>query len=95
MTTTKTALVTGSNRGLGKGFVEELEAKGYVVFAGMRNLDKNPFDSKNIIPVQLDVLDDASIKKAVKVVAQKGPLEILVNNVGTNEDTTPGGKKND
>jgi NAD(P)-dependent dehydrogenase (short-subunit alcohol dehydrogenase family) len=89
----KTALVTGANRGIGKALVEALATSGYFVFAGMRHVSKSPFSDQSIMPVALDVQDDAAIKRAAKVAAHKGPLHILINNAGANLDTTPGGKK--
>lgn len=88
----KTALVTGSNRGIGKALVVELAAKGYFVFAGMRNIAQSPFGNSDIMPITLDVLDDSSIEQAAHIIASKGTLEILINNAGTNSDTTQGGR---
>jgi NAD(P)-dependent dehydrogenase (short-subunit alcohol dehydrogenase family) len=87
----KTALVTGASRGIGKALVEELESKGYFVFAGMREISKSPFKSNAIIPVALDVQEDTSIEDAAKIVAEKGPLDIVINNAGAS--IAPGGKK--
>jgi NAD(P)-dependent dehydrogenase (short-subunit alcohol dehydrogenase family) len=88
-----TAFVTGGNRGLGKALVETLAAQGFMVYAGMRTLADSPFDNELIQPVCMDVQNDASIESAAQLVAKVGTLDILINNAGTNEDITPGGKK--
>jgi len=83
----KSALVTGANRGLGKGFVEYLVSLGYEVYAGVRKLD-SIIATDNIFPVELDISSDESIKSAFKFVSSKtDSLDILVNNAGINKDT--------
>ncbi len=86
----KTALVSGSNRGIGKAVLKELIAQGVTkVYAGSRDVTnlkelKNEFGEK-VIPVQLDVADEKSIKAAVQ---QVGAVDILINNAGV---LVPGG----
>jgi NAD(P)-dependent dehydrogenase (short-subunit alcohol dehydrogenase family) len=82
----KSVLITGANSGIGRAAAELLAARGYRVFATMRDLDKgrdlekaakdNGWDLK---PLQLDVRDEASVKAAF---AQAGDLDVLVNNAG-------------
>jgi len=81
----KTALVTGANRGLGKGFVEYLVSIGYEVFAGVRKLDSITATDK-VIPVELDISNDENIKNAFKYISSKTkPLDLIVNNAGVNK----------
>ena len=89
----KRAFVTGANRGIGKALAQELAAKGYFVYVGMRSVSESPFVQETVRPVAIDVLSDESIQKAAKVVSGDGALDILINNAGTNVDITPGGKK--
>ena len=64
-----TALVTGANRGIGLGLVEQLAAKPDVeiVFAASRKPDSPAFAKLNekyngkIYPVELEVVDEASV----------------------------------
>lgn len=80
----KVAFVSGANRGIGKAIAVELLNRGASkVYAGARKLDSlDEMVSKygdKLIPVQLDVTDDASIKNAAAKVKH---LDILVNNAG-------------
>lgn len=80
----KVALVSGSNRGIGKAIAIELLNRGAAkVYAGARNvssLDELKIQyGDRLIPVQLDITDDASIAAAAEMVEG---LDILVNNAG-------------
>ncbi|MBI5346905.1 MAG: SDR family oxidoreductase [Chlamydiae bacterium] len=80
----KVVLVTGASRGIGFESAKHLSENGYLVYAGVRNLDSvaNLTDS-NIRFEVLDVTDAASIKKAVNTIIQKeGRIDILINNAG-------------
>jgi NAD(P)-dependent dehydrogenase (short-subunit alcohol dehydrogenase family) len=70
--------VTGASRGLGLAFAKIALAKGASkVYAGVRNPAN--FNVPGLIPVQLDVTDEASIKAAA---AQCSDTTLLVNNAG-------------
>lgn len=80
----KTALVSGANRGIGKAIVIELLNQGADrIYAGARSLESlNELKAAygdQIIPIQLDVTDDLSIKKASESINN---LDVLVNNAG-------------
>jgi len=86
----KVALVTGSSSGIGYETALALARKGYHTFATMRDTGK----SKNILEaakkenlkldvIELDVDKEDSIKSAIsKIMAQKGRVDVLVNNAG-------------
>lgn len=75
------ALVTGANRGIGRALAEALAAHGASkVYAAMRDIKNSPFaGASRIVPVALDVTDDASIAAAAK---QAGDVTVLFNNAG-------------
>ena len=80
----KVALVTGANRGIGKAIAMALlESGASKVYAGARDIDslselQNEYGER-LVPVQLDVTDDASVAAAAE---QATDVEILVNNAG-------------
>lgn len=80
----KTAFITGANRGIGKAIAIELLENGLkTLYAGARNLEtikalKDVYGNR-IIPVQIDVTDQASIASAASQIEN---LDILVNNAG-------------
>ncbi|MEU0881820.1 SDR family oxidoreductase [Lentzea sp. NPDC005914] len=74
---TATVLVTGANRGLGRVFAQEFAKRGAKVYAGARNPASVVDDG--VIPVQLDVSDDASVEAAAK---ELGDVSIVINNAG-------------
>jgi len=80
------ALVTGGNRGFGHALVDELLDRGAAkVYATSRTAQPLPQRDERIVPVILDVADDASVAAA----AQAAPdVSILVNNAGI-QLTTP------
>ena len=81
----KSALITGSARGIGKAFAEAYVGEGATVAIADINLEAAQKTASqiggNAYAVQLDVTDLASIETAVKAVETKtGGLDILINN---------------
>ena len=70
-----TALVTGANRGLGRQFAAELSARGAKVYAAARRPET--VDLPGVIPVQLDITDPESIRRAAEIA---GDVTVLINN---------------
>lgn len=88
----KTFLVTGASSGIGLATVLQLARSGQRVFAGVRNLSacEQIFQDQgrtrqNLIPVQLDVTDPASLTSAMEIIERtvgESGLDGLVNNAG-------------
>ncbi|TIL66215.1 L-iditol 2-dehydrogenase [Mesorhizobium sp.] len=81
----KSALITGSARGIGRAFAEAYVREGATVAIGDINLEAAERAASEIggkaYAVKLDVTDLASIEAAVKAVETRaGGLDILVNN---------------
>jgi NAD(P)-dependent dehydrogenase (short-subunit alcohol dehydrogenase family) len=75
---TKTVLVTGGNRGIGRALVEEALRRGAQrVYAGTRQPWTHP--DERVTPLILDVTSGAQVRTAAAAVAS---LDILVNNAG-------------
>ncbi|MCV7228174.1 SDR family oxidoreductase [Mycolicibacterium komossense] len=72
-----TALITGSNRGLGRHFAQQLVQRGAKVYAGARNIES--VDLEGVIPVQIDITDSASVARAAETTSD---VSILINNAG-------------
>jgi 3-oxoacyl-[acyl-carrier protein] reductase len=88
----KTAVVTGSNRGIGKKILEKLSENGASVFACTRKIDdkflkeieliKKKYQNK-IVPVELDLSDQDKLKIGIKEILDTNkPIDILINNAG-------------
>ncbi len=88
----KTALVTGASRGLGKGFALALARAGADVVITARDsgdladtVSQVEALGRRAFPLSLDVRDKDSIEHAVEAaIAAAGQLDILVNNAGCN-----------
>lgn len=89
----KTAVITGSNRGIGRATMERFAMHGANVFAHARketeefkelcNNTAQKYDVK-IEPVYFDVTDEAEVKNGIKKIISAGQdIDILVNNVGS------------
>ena len=78
----KTVLITGANRGIGAAIVRELLKSGVgKIYAGARNLSSLPdFGDARVVPLQLDVTSDDSVKKAAEAAKD---VDVLLNNAGT------------
>ena len=92
----KTAFITGTNRGLGKAFVEEFAKNGADVMAHARRetpefvafcKDVALRNNVTVTPVFFDMTDSAAMKAVVReVVVSRAPVDILVNNAGVTDN---------
>ena len=84
MTTPRTVLITGGNRGIGRAIAEEFVAQGHRVAVTARS-GEGPAGSLTVIA---DVTDAESIDRAFsEVEAALGPIEVVVANAGITRDT--------
>ena len=87
----RTALITGANSGLGLETARALAAKGARVVMACRNQSKaeaacqklTPGNGGELIPLELDLADLASVRRGATEVAERwGGLDLLINNAG-------------
>ena len=84
MTTARTVLITGGNRGIGFAIAEEFIAEGHRVAVTARS-GAGPAGALTVIA---DVTDGASLDSAfAEVAAALGPIEVVVANAGITRDT--------
>jgi 3-oxoacyl-[acyl-carrier protein] reductase len=84
MSTARTVLITGGNRGIGRSIAEEFIAQGHRVAVTVRS-GSGPDGSLSVVA---DVTDPASLDQAFAEVEEKlGPIEVLVANAGITRDT--------
>ena len=84
MTTARTVLVTGGNRGIGRAIAAEFIAQGHRVAVTARS-GEGP---EGTLTVVADVTDAASLDTAFSTVeAELGPVEVVVANAGITRDT--------
>jgi acetoacetyl-CoA reductase len=88
----RVALVTGGTRGIGAEISRALKMAGRTVVANYAGNDAaaNAFATDTGIAVcKFDVADYAACQAAIaKIIAEVGPVEILVNNAGITRDAT-------
>ena len=83
MTTARTVLITGGNRGIGFSIAEKFIAEGHRVAVTARS-GEGPAGALTVIA---DVTDGDSLDRAITdVEAQLGPIEVLVANAGITKD---------
>jgi NAD(P)-dependent dehydrogenase (short-subunit alcohol dehydrogenase family) len=86
----KVALVTGANKGIGRGAAEQLAALGMTVLIGARDPRRGEEAAAALRAaggdahaVTLDVTDQATVQEAAKQVEERfGHLDVLINNAG-------------
>ncbi|ANJ27006.1 beta-ketoacyl-ACP reductase [Agromyces aureus] len=84
MTTPRTVLVTGGNRGIGFAIAGEFVAQGHRVAVTARS-GEGP---EGTLTVRADVTDAASVDRAFdEIEAALGPVEVVVANAGITRDT--------
>jgi NAD(P)-dependent dehydrogenase (short-subunit alcohol dehydrogenase family) len=93
--TAHTILITGTSSGMGERMAYALAQRGHHVFASMRGIaGKNAAradaarhfaaaESVDLRPLEMDVLDEASVAAAVSdVVRERGGIDVLIHNAG-------------
>ncbi len=87
---TRTALVTGANKGIGKDIARLLAAEGFTVYVGSRDPGRGERAAAEIgsgaRPLVLDVTDPDGIERAA---ARLDRLDVLVNNAGISPSLAP------
>ncbi|MCI8917832.1 MAG: SDR family oxidoreductase [Eubacterium sp.] len=88
----KNAVITGTNRGIGRALLEAFAQDGYNVWACARTrTDEFEEDigqirkktGRDIIPVYFDLSDEAQVREGMKtVLSEKKDIDVLVNNAG-------------
>ncbi len=92
MLTGKTAIITGSNRGIGLAAVEVFAEQGAIIWACAR-IQSDEFEDKLkeianknkviITPVYFDVTEEMAVKDVIKKIGKDSKsIDILVNNAG-------------
>ena len=84
------ALVTGANKGIGRGAAEQLAALGMTVLIGARDPERGEkaaaalrASGGDVYAITLDVADLSSVQAAAKQVDERfGHLDVLINNAG-------------
>src|SRR4051812_25745213 len=85
------ALVTGVTSGLGTVAARELARAGAEVLLAARNEEKleqtidelaTDIPKERLVALQLDLADLASVRQGAAEAADRGPLDVLVNNAG-------------
>ncbi len=85
MSTQRTVLITGGNRGIGRAIAEEFLAQGHRVAVTSRSGEGGP---DGALTVAADVTDAVSVDQAFTAVENEyGPVEVLVANAGITKDT--------
>lgn len=84
---TRTALVTGANKGIGYEIAAGLGRQGFRVGVGARDAQRREAavaalraEGLDVFGVPLDVTDDASVSAAAELIESEGGLDVLVNN---------------
>ena len=80
----KAVLITGCSSGIGKATAAYLAERGWTVWATARKKESlAELEAKGCHTLALDVVDDASMERAVRAVeAVHGAFGVLINNAG-------------
>jgi 3-oxoacyl-[acyl-carrier protein] reductase len=92
---TRTALITGASRGIGRACVEALASAGYRIVLAARSLDRLEETAgavraagREAFVIEIDVSNAESIASGIsRATNEFGRIEILVNNAGITKDS--------
>ncbi len=78
------SLLTGASSGIGYESALKLVGQGHKVYgAARRTARMEPLREKGIVPIPMDLTDEASLAAGVQsVIAAEGRIDVLVNNAG-------------
>lgn len=80
----KVVIITGASSGIGYESAKLLAQSGYKVYGGARRVDRmEDLKQYGVVPLSLDVTNQASAEAAVKTVMDaEGRIDVLFNNAG-------------
>ena len=69
---------------MGYQTAEALAKQGHKVYGAARRVDRmEPLKASGVVPVKMDVTDEASIEAGLKeIIAAEGRIDVLINNAG-------------
>ena len=81
---TKVILITGASSGIGYDAAAMLARQGHRVYAAARRVERmGPLQELGVVPLRMDVTDEASMEAGVRMVLEaEGRIDVLVNNAG-------------
>lgn len=84
MKSNKVILLTGASSGIGYDTAVALAQQGHKVYAAARRIDRmEPLRQYGIVPLKMDVTDEASMQKGVQALLDaEGRIDVLINNAG-------------
>ena len=77
-------LITGASSGIGFDAAEALAKQGHRVYAAARRVERmEPLKALGVVPLRMDVTDEASMEEGVRMVLEaEGRIDALVNTAG-------------
>lgn len=80
----KVILITGASSGIGFDAAQRLARQGHKVYGAARRVElMEPLKEFGVVPIQMDVTDEASMVSGVQCVLEaEGHIDVLVNNAG-------------
>ena len=84
MKNNKVILLTGASSGIGYDTAVALAQQGHKVYAAARRVERmEPLRQYGIVPLKMDVTDEASMKAGVQTLLDaEGRIDVLINNAG-------------
>ena len=84
MKNNKVILLTGASSGIGYDTAVAPAQQGHKVYAAARRVERmEPLRQYGIVPLKMDVTDEASMKEGVKTLLDaEGRIDVLINNAG-------------